>query len=647
MINEVIKYLSLFFLIPTVFFACKRDTATINLITDNLNKEHVYTLNYDNAYEKGFVIPHEQQDGIVSFKISFKVNGFENKDTIFYKLFYQNESYKFPDKDSLSCENFYGSSAATLLHFKKIGKSKPGEFIIDDEFIIEGNPRNESRFFGENSRSKLDTSGLATTLKRISGNKEWMGTIKEKATANGITIEEQLKLDALWTMSSGKEKENNRWQRNPRVGKYSLLLVVTTKESANETPTFISNTTVSSEHGYVNPYHYFKENTDYDTYKIDEFVTVKATVPITKGIYIHNPDNEYDKSYYNNYVGDDDTFLSKACFEMQATSLHQKTIANVPVKAKFLSENYTKKDYFNNIKKYADDRVTTRFVNTESPGKTFGVDTGDGGLWFKNPYYENEYRKENVGVKTRHGFTYGKYTFKIKMANLLTKDNVWTGLTNALWMVTESGEEWNRRRICNNGGFMPFYGAGKGETRVPQISYSEIDFEILKTAEVWPWTSYEDKKERKDPESNDDKVMVTCSNWDMACLQPKNFDIGLRTIEYKGEEFYPHRWNEYYNALTAKSPQKDSELFSGEYFYFQIEWKPTEIIWRIGPSKNQLRVVGYMNDDITTIPNNQMVAVITQEYHFAEWWPKSPYKQENVPFPGEDLKGKLYSLEIE
>ena len=85
----------------------------------------------------------------------------------------------------------------------------------------------------------------------------------------------------------------------------------------------------------------------------------------------------------------------------------------------------------------------------------------------------------------------------------------------------------------------------------------------------------------------------------------------------------------------------------GEYYYFQIEWRPNEIIWRVGPEKENLHVVGYMNDKVTTIPNNQMLAVITQEFHFSEWWPMSPYKQENIPFSKEDLNGMLYSLEIE
>lgn len=637
-----------FLIISLLVFGCKNNNVSIEMVKSNLNSEKTYFLNYNQAYENGFIIPNENDDGITSFKVNFKVNGYKGIDTLYYKLFYQNESYKFEENDPLCAENFYGCSESTLLKFNKVAKSKNGGFDISDNIIIKGNPRNEQKYFGRNRHaSSADTSGLHQKMEGIKANTEWYNEIRLKAEKNAITIEEQLESDALWTLSNEKSnKSNNRWQRNPRVGKYSLLLVVTSKTNAAKTPGYITNTTFQSGGGYENPYRFFKDNNMYHTFSVENFVTVKAEVPIASGIYIPYK-KLYDKSFYGKYVNDGDSLSNTAAFEIQYTTLHKKEVKNIPIKTKFLSENYTKKEYFDNIKKYKDQRITTHFVNTESPGKTFGVDTTNYSLWFKNPYYKDDYRKENVGFKTRHGFTYGKYTFKIKMANLLTKDNVWTGLTNALWMVTESMEEWNRRRICSKEGFMPFYGAGEGEKRVPQISYSEIDFEILKTAETWPWTSYHDKQERNDPPENDDKVMLTCTNWDMACLQPSNFGLGVQTIKYDGKEFYPHRWNEYYNALTAKSPQKDTELFGGEYFYFQIEWKPKEIIWRIGPEKDKLRTVGYMNDEITTIPNNQMIAVITQEYHFAEWWPKSPYKQGNIPFPGEDLNGRLYSLEIE
>ena len=151
---------------------------------------------------------------------------------------------------------------------------------------------------------------------------------------------------------------------------------------------------------------------------------IKAEVPLANGIYIpFRP--HYSQEYLNKYVHATDEMYLKAAMQIQETSLHDKVVENVPVKAKFLSGNYTKEEYTNSVQKYEGNRVKIKFTNTAEPGKTMGIDTTDKSLWFKNPYYENDFRKENVGVKTRHGMAYGKYTFKIKMANLLTKDNVW------------------------------------------------------------------------------------------------------------------------------------------------------------------------------------------------------------------------------
>ena len=62
----------------------------------------------------------------------------------------------------------------------------------------------------------------------------------------------------------------------------------------------------------------------------------------------------------------------------------------------------------------------------------------------KNPGAEyGKWRKENVGVITRHGFIYGKWTVKAKLTELLNKNNMWNGLTNAIWLITMSQSDWN------------------------------------------------------------------------------------------------------------------------------------------------------------------------------------------------------------
>jgi hypothetical protein len=141
--------------------------------------------------------------------------------------------------------------------------------------------------------------------------------------------------------------------------------------------------------------------------------------------------------------------------------------------------------------------------------------------------------------------------------------------------------------------------------------------------------------------------MVSCTNWDMACWQPAEFHDGCYPVRYQDKTFWTHRWDKNYRALTEKTPERDDELFGSPFYYFQIDWQPDKIIWRIGPSKEKMRVVGYMDDKVTSIPNNQMLLIITQEFHNTKWWVGSAYSQDNIPFPKVDYVGEIYELTIE
>ncbi len=546
-----------------------------------------------------------------------------------YKIFYQNESYKFPERDPADStrqhpnawENFYGSWEDTGITFPESGIiPNDGEFhLISSKFRIVGNPRNEIRYF-----------------------------------ANG---------------------HNDRWKRNPRVGAYSFLLVVTNKENLRNhlIPEAIQDIGLTGPAGFIHPYFYFLygegrslKNTIVQKYP--GVLKVAAIPDPGSGIYI-NP-NAWSKQEVDqgktNCCGQDSSWYWNAAFEQFVNYIDPSTkMNNIPVIADIMKDGYTRLDYNWNKRFYRkEELVGITATVVKIPCQTVFSDPETHKIIMRNPGSEfGKWQKQNVGVITRHGMTYGKWTVKCKLTELLNRNNMWNGLTNAIWMITQSQADWNMRRDCSNGGYMANYYGGQQDKRVKNIGYSEIDFEILKTVPYCPsWVlppayyhGIDDQNNVSNwnvpfPEeilADDDKIVVACTNWDMACWQPVEFHDGCYPVKYENKILWAHRWDKNHRALTQKTPERDDELFGSPFYYFQIDWQPDKIIWRIGPSKDKLRMVGYMDDKVTSIPNNQMLLIVTQEFHNTKWWIGSAYSQDNIPFPKSDYVGEIYEVTVE
>lgn len=581
-------------------------------------------MDYEGAMDNGFAVPSVKQLANGNFSFEFEVQNTSSQQ-LYYKIYYQNETYKFPELDTLTNnehiyaeENFYGSWENTSVGFKKVSSGAAGEIQkVKDEFRILGNPRNEERYFYQ-----------------------------------------------------GK---NNRWKRNPRVGNYSFLLVVTTASDLKNIPAYIQNIGEKNKDHFANPYYYFLSGAGHSlTQSVAALATTELKVVAQPnpggGIYIDDSrfTGDVDKSNFCATCGQDTNLYANAAFQQFINYVDLSTkLDNIPVIADILKDNYSKLDYNWNRAFYTKDELIPTILQTSRhPCATVFSDPKEKKIVIKNPKTEyGEWKKESVGIITRHGFTYGKYRVKVKLTELLNKNNVWNGLTNAIWMITQGGGEWNNRRNCNKDGYMATYWGGPDDKRVPAVDYTEIDFEILKTPLYCPDNIF--PPIYKNPGDNskntgswnvpmpeeitgaDGSITVACTNWDMACHEPKNFGIGCNPITYQNQTFQSHRWGDDYRALTEKIEESDDELFGGDYYYFEIDWRPTEIIWRIGAEPDKMRVVGYMNDQVTSIPNNQMLLIITQEYHNTKWWPGAPYSQDNLPFPLNDIPGEIYELTIE
>ncbi|MBI3500552.1 MAG: hypothetical protein HY063_02065 [Bacteroidetes bacterium] len=648
-----------------ISFSSCRKTEIMNVEYDfGKFTNHIMQADLTEALYRGIEIPTKRQIPSGNFKISFDVKGNRSK-KYFYKIYYQNESYKFPEnKDTtklhnpLASENFYGSWEDTVTGFKSVSSI---EEKITDSIKIIGNPRNEKKYFGQPfEKSFSNEDSIHKTVKNIKATKEWYASIVAKAKQNKLSIDEQLILDAKWSLKNNdsKSEENNRWKRNPRMGKYSLMIVVTSETDLKKIPSCIQHINQTSPDGnFISPYWFFSDKINKDSFpdtKVfldSNFVTVNASLNLASGIYADGL--EYPgagKIPAEGSCGWNKDLYMNAQFAQFFTTAIKFPMNTIPLLKDVNDSSYTLEEYQQAEKKFSSTALKKDFIrNTENPCANVRYDENKKAIEIINPGNKNlsDAHKSNMGIKSRIGFTYGKITAKIKFPELINKYNVWDGLTNAFWLLFQDEGKWNYRRTCNSG--YTKKGDGRNDApRSPQTYYSEIDFELVKTSRYWPNEYYKVNPDLyvEDAQKTDD-IVVACTNWDMTCKDCRWYTVGLDSVHFDSTKYEIFRWDNGYQALTTRTPAKDDELFKSPYYYYQFEWTPNYIIWRIGPEKNKLRVVGYMAQDITSIPNNQMIAVITQEYHLSEWWPPIPFKQEYIPFPKRDIMGELYELTIE
>ncbi len=647
----------------------------IHFLTNISNPDSIIRLPLDmnNAVLNGIEIPTKNQTKTGYFNFSFKIkNTSENLQRFFYKIYYQNESYKFNEDHPLASENFYGSWENTNYIFKNTKTMAPGQEIeITDSFRIVGNPRNEKNFFGADPyKNPINDTTILATINYMKTLPDWVKQITEKSKQYKVTVEEQFYMDALWSLNDKRQKDsttNNRWKRNPRIGLYKFMMVVASHEDLEELPTEIKDLSKKNKAGdFVNPFVYFgnPKKSRFKNYRIfagDKKLICSAKIDLSKGIYI-NPlsvnNVNYSRSFYTTTCNDSLDKYSKAQIELFFHNIDRDYVLhNVPETRDVTGENFTRKEYADLKKQYEKSgKLIDTYVNsTDCPCKNVSLNKEDNSITIKNPgNAEGEFKKEHVGLVTRIGFTYGKFRAKIKFAGLLSKDNVWNGITNAFWMMAQDvNANWNMRTPCNAD--IGYISKNEGDNKESekhskrQITYSEIDFEILKESEFWPATSYKNSNVpyQTDDCANNQDVMVTCTNWDMSCRQTKFYNIGAVEHAIDGTKYIHHRWNTFYKALTTKVRANNDELFNSPYYYFEIEWAPQQITWRIGPEKDKMRTICVMDKNVSSIPSNQMLMIITQEWHNQEWWPTAPYKQNFIPFPKNDIVGKVLELEIE
>ncbi len=652
------------------FFGCKTpdnpdvyEFKALTNIAPHQGDTVMLTMDLSDAVIDGIVVPTSRQTGNGYLNFSFVVKNADQP--LYYKIFYQNESYKFPEGNRLDAENFYGSWEDVNITFKKVETGYQGkELMVQDSFRIVGNPRFERVYFGAAMEDyEVHDEDIYRIINSIKSSEEWFNSIKEKAKAGKRDIDLQLYLDALWMINYGRQQGevNNQWKRNPRPGLYKFVLVVATQEALKSIPDEIKNIGMKNSNGsFINPLGYFLAGEGNKLQGITvqtstRYLRLDAKFDPGAGIYIDlvkagSP--SLDKSHYNDNCNESWEIFRKAHFSQYFHYINKNyTLNNIPVIADVVNDPYTRDEYFANVERFGEDELIYRYPkNTDCPCKTVKSDSITNSIELRNPGNDNLETavKENVGIIGRIGFTYGKFTAKIAFPKQLNETNVWNGVTNAFWMIYQDESEWNRRRICNKLGYIPKDKTGQDNIRVPSLNYSEIDFEIVKASKYWTYTSYpRDVPYPKEDASALDEIIVACTNWDLACNDPKDFSWGVFDVAFQDTGVVFHRWDQYYKAVTTKYAIKQEKITQQDHYYYQIDWQPDRITWRIGPEKDRLKTIASIDHRHTSIPNNQMVVVVTQEFHYADWWPTAPFKQDFIPYPKNDIVGRVLEITIE
>lgn len=635
------------------FVSCVNEDAHFNPMA-NFPDEDVVVLDMDlkGVVNDGIVIPSVNQAEEGKFVFTFNAEAGQ-----YYKIFYQNESYKFDNDNPLNNENFYGSWEDINIGFKKVEE----DGLVTDVFRIVGNPRDEKKYYGADlTKNTFSQKAVDNVVNAIRNTPDWLESVRQKAVNNNFTLERQLYLDAIWIINDNKNKGdvNNRFKRNPRVGEYSFMLVVCDEKSLNDIPDYIKNISLTDDNGsYVNPYAYFSNNKkrNIDVIISPKRLKTRAVITPEYGVFLDETlikTDNYSIDNSNSKCSDTEEMYSNALYKQFLSDVSkQYTLRNIPLIKDVVSDDdpYTMKEYEEAKTKYDSSVLQYNYpVVTDCLGNTVRLND-DNSISLINPGNDdmNNLHKESTGVMTRVGFTYGKYRGKIKFPVMLNEENIWNGLTYAFWLIYQDNHAWNNRR-ATAGGYIDKNDDTENPTRHPEYHYSEIDIEIVKASRYWPKSYYpaEDTRLQTENPQMNNEIMYCCTNWDLATREPAMFASGINKIPYMNKEYEAMRWTDLYKALTTKSPISN-DVFKEDYYYYEIEWRPKEIIWRVGPSPDEMVVVGYMNDAYTAIPNNQMLCIVTQEYHYSEWWPPIVFEQGLIPYNKNDIEGRVYEIVIE
>ncbi|WP_143437144.1 LamG domain-containing protein [Hymenobacter mucosus] len=558
----------------------------------------------------GRVFPHPEgsSESPALFNCRLTIANTSERDTLFYALFYQNESYAFEPGHPRDDENFYGTwgyDEGKQPGFRKIAvPRRAGGTTLQAGVRLRGNPRNESLFMDAPAGSR--------------------------------------------PLPDGPDDENlyGRWKRPPRMGRYRFMLVVTTDTSEIDFYARDCHRRRSDGH-YLNPFTYFLGRSFAHT--------VVQVADEQLQIYMRPPK-------LGAPLPARDWRMPATAEQMEASfrysSFGGAKMPNVPVVADVNNNSFTPAAY--NRLKHQFDPTTLPVVTVGDDGPTASV-ADSGRIQLINPAADPaDPHKYDASVRTLFGFTYGRFRARIRFPQIVNSAGVWNGISPAFWLFSAAGEPWNSLNRDYRGGFC---------TDDERAFFSEIDIEIFKAQCIryrnYRNDGYEGRARHRRrwlreggafQDESCDSIVIGCNNFDYmrqdiphlvngaAATPPCGANGNDEPIVYEGKTYRLHR-DGASTALSTRVVLSSTELFSPHDTWYEIEWRPTEIIWRIGPDENHLRVIAYMSDQYTVVPNTLMHVILAQH-----WLPTNdyhPYFQENIPYPAFPIRGEILEFSVE
>lgn len=618
----------------------------------------VLTYNINSSVTDGIVLPLSEKNEFFHFNFEVK-NNTKQARQYFYKIFYQNKTYKHavaaksPVNGTLeynvsSDQNFYGSWKQVEVGFRSTAVvHQRGEVLaVRDSFQIVGNPRNEEQCFFNRVIPPTEEQ-LQSQMEEIKADLVWYNKEKAKARSNGVAVEVELRKSAEYIYETSKkqmEKLNYRRRRSPRMGEYEFMLVVLDEQALLELPGYVKRIDQKKDSRFMNPFYYFNYG-DGSRLRGCQVINSKEVLTLKTNV-------DFSFPIKNGALFSQDTI---ACSDVCSINGDDKAIvARIPHDLNFNKElvnvdSIVSWDSFNTSFFNGPDKLEIKNIPETTVGKNdclcewVANDFENHRITLKNPAGT----KKSVGLGLILGLSYGKYTIGLSLPDYINDQDMWNGLSTAVWLENQSVEDWNNRSKCADEGYVSMDGSvGAGLNRKSRVATSRIEMELMCVNEVWPKMSYKDYT-GKVPESDSLVKMTTvCSNWDMACPEPKNFQPGAMAYKYEETRFDLHRWNDYFQALECRRPV-DKGWIDNKDVVIQLEWCPDHIVYRMGPDLEHLQVISAMKTDVTKIPDNQMVLKIAQRFNETQWWPGAFFRQEEIPFFDKAFDGYIKSITIE